>query len=45
MPDPAARERLVARFDLDVTRPEHALGYRFDITLRGRDATPMEGRA
>ncbi|WP_458097433.1 protocatechuate 3,4-dioxygenase subunit beta [Roseomonas sp. WA12] len=40
--DEAARERLVARFDLDLTVPEHALGYRFDIVLRGREATPME---
>jgi protocatechuate 3,4-dioxygenase, beta subunit len=45
VPDAAARERLVARFDLDITRPEHALGYRFDIVLRGREATPMENRA
>ncbi len=45
VPDPAARERLVARFDLDVTEPEHALGYRFDIVLRGREATPMEDPA
>jgi protocatechuate 3,4-dioxygenase beta subunit len=42
VPDPAARERLVARFDLDVTEPEHALGYRFDVVLRGQGATPME---
>jgi protocatechuate 3,4-dioxygenase, beta subunit len=41
-PDAAARERLVARFDLDVTQPEFALGYRFDITLRGPEATPFE---
>lgn len=41
-PDTAARERLMARFDLDLTEPEFALGYRFDIVLRGRDATPME---
>jgi protocatechuate 3,4-dioxygenase beta subunit len=40
--DEAARNRLVARFDLDITRPEWALGYRFDIVLRGREATPME---
>lgn len=40
--DEAARDRLIARFDLDVTRPEWALGYRFDITLRGREATPFE---
>ncbi len=45
VPDPAARERLVARFDLEVTEPDHALGYRFDIVLRGRDATPMENTA
>ena len=44
VPDAAARDRLVARFDLDVTKPEHALGYRFDIVLRGRGATPMENR-
>ena len=40
--DPKARERLVSKFDLGVTEPEWALGYRFDIVLRGRDATPME---
>ena len=38
--DPAARERLVAAFDWDTTTPEWALGYRFDIVLGGRDATP-----
>ena len=42
IPDAAMRERLVARFDRDTTEPEWALGYRFDIVLRGRDATPME---
>jgi protocatechuate 3,4-dioxygenase beta subunit len=42
VPDATARERLVARFDLDVTVPERALGYRFDFILRGRDATPAE---
>ena len=40
--DSAARERLIAQFDLDVTEPEWALGYRFDITLRGPAATPFE---
>lgn len=40
--DPAARERMVAAFDLDRTTPEWSLAYRFDIVLRGRDATPME---
>ena len=42
-PDQAARERLIARFDLDLTQPDFALGYRFDVVLRGRGATPMEG--
>ena len=41
VPDPKARERLVAKFDIDLTEPEWALGYRFDIVLRGRAATPM----
>jgi protocatechuate 3,4-dioxygenase beta subunit len=40
--DAAARERLVSKFDLDITTPNWALGYRFDIVLRGRQATPME---
>ena len=43
VPDPAARARLVAAFDLELTQPEWALGYRFDIVLRGLHATPMEG--
>ena len=41
VPDPKARERLVAQFDIELTEPEWALGYRFDIVLRGRAATPM----
>jgi len=40
--DPQARERLVARFDLDTTEELWALGYRWDIVLRGRHATPFE---
>jgi protocatechuate 3,4-dioxygenase beta subunit len=40
--DETARNRLIAKFDLDITEPEWALGYRFDIILRGRDATPFE---
>ncbi len=31
--DPAARERLIAAFDLDATVPEWALAYRFDVVL------------
>jgi protocatechuate 3,4-dioxygenase beta subunit len=42
VPDAAARARLIAAFDLAVTRPEWGLGYRWDIVLRGRAATPME---
>ncbi len=37
--DEKARNRLVAGFDLELTRPEWALGYRFDIVLR---STPFE---
>jgi protocatechuate 3,4-dioxygenase, beta subunit len=42
IPDERARQRLVAAFDLKVTQPEWALGYTFDIVLRGSNATPME---
>ena len=42
VPGESGRRRLVASFELDVTEPGWALGYRFDIVLRGRDATPME---
>jgi protocatechuate 3,4-dioxygenase, beta subunit len=42
VPDPRGRECLVATFDVGHTVPEWALGYRFDIVLRGRDATPFE---
>jgi len=42
VPDVKARNRLVATLDWETTVPEYALGYRFDIVLRGRNATPME---
>jgi protocatechuate 3,4-dioxygenase, beta subunit len=42
IPDPAARERLIARFDIDTTEPDCALGYCWDIVLRGRSATVFE---
>ena len=42
--DPNAVQRLVSSFDLDLTAPEWALGYRFNFVLRGRNATPFEGR-
>jgi protocatechuate 3,4-dioxygenase beta subunit len=41
IPDPAARRRLVAAWSAEVTEPEWALGYQFDIVLRGREATPL----
>jgi protocatechuate 3,4-dioxygenase beta subunit len=40
--DERARARMIAAFDLDATRPDWALAYRFDIVLRGREATPFE---
>lgn len=44
VPDEQARLRLVSKFDLTLTEPEWALGYRFDIVLRGRKSTPFEQR-
>ncbi len=41
VPD-GARHRMVSVYDLSLTTPEWALGYQFDIVLRGRAATPME---
>jgi protocatechuate 3,4-dioxygenase beta subunit len=38
----AARARMVARFDIATTQPNFALGYLFDVVLRGRHATPFE---
>jgi protocatechuate 3,4-dioxygenase beta subunit len=38
----AARDRLIATFSLDVTQEGFALGYVFDIVLRGPNQTPME---
>jgi len=40
--DESARGRLVSAFDWNETVPGHALGYRFDMILGGRDATPTE---
>jgi protocatechuate 3,4-dioxygenase, beta subunit len=40
--DERARQRLVSEFDWATTIPERALGYRFDIVLAGREATPLE---
>jgi protocatechuate 3,4-dioxygenase, beta subunit len=40
--DEKARMRMVSSFDLENTKPDWALAYRFDIVLRGRNATPQE---
>jgi len=40
--DEQARKQLISVFDWGSTIPEQALGYRFDIILNGREATPME---
>jgi len=42
IPDQRGRDLLVAALDLELTEPEWALGYRWDITLRGRNSTPRE---
>ena len=42
VPDEKARQRMISHFDINLTEPEHALGFRFDIVLRGRNATPRE---
>ena len=43
VPDETARARMIAAFSIEDTQPEWALAYRFDIVLRGRDATVFEG--
>ena len=40
--DRTARERLVCRFDLALTEPGRTLGFRWDIVVGGREATPPE---
>lgn len=41
---PKGRKLLVSKFDLSITEPNFALGYRFDIVLRGSFATPFENQ-
>lgn len=41
---PKGRNLLISKFDLNLTEPGFALGYRFDIVLRGYGATPFEKR-
>ncbi|WP_216327609.1 protocatechuate 3,4-dioxygenase subunit beta [Deinococcus aestuarii] len=42
IPDEKGRRRLISRFDLELTQPEWALGYRFDLVLGGDAQTPWE---
>ena len=44
IPDPAARERLVASLDLEASVPLDTLAYRWDIVLRGRRSMLFENR-
>ena len=43
VPDARGRERLVAQLDMESTVPEWSLAYRWDVVLRGREATPVDG--
>jgi protocatechuate 3,4-dioxygenase, beta subunit len=44
IPDARARQRLISKFEMDLTQPDWALGFRWDIVLRGRDATVFENK-
>jgi protocatechuate 3,4-dioxygenase beta subunit len=40
--DASARERMICRFDMGTTKPEWALGYVWDIVLRGPATTSLD---
>ncbi|HEX9926187.1 MAG TPA: protocatechuate 3,4-dioxygenase subunit beta [Anaerolineae bacterium] len=42
VPDEKGRQRLISSYAHDVTQPEWALGFRFDIVLGGSRMTPFE---
>jgi protocatechuate 3,4-dioxygenase beta subunit len=42
VPDEKARARMISSYDHDVTTDHWALGFKFDIVLRGCDQTPFE---
>jgi len=42
VPDPKARDRMISSFDLNLTVPEWALGFTWDIVLRGPKSTVFE---
>ena len=39
---PHARSRMIATYDHEVTEANWALGYRWDIVLRGEQGTPID---
>ena len=41
VPDEKARVRMISTFDWETAIPDIALAFRYDIVLRGREATPM----
>lgn len=43
IPQERARQRLISKFDLNSTKPGWALGFRFELVLRGPEAVPFEG--
>ncbi len=40
--DPKAAERMISAFDYESTEEQWALAFRWDIVLRGEEATPTE---
>jgi len=42
IPTVAARRSLISSYDHDITESEWALGYRWDIVVRGPESTPFE---
>jgi len=40
--DAEARQRLICSYEPEISEAEWALGYRFDMVLRGRAATPAD---
>lgn len=42
VPDEKARQRMISKLDLETTQPMWATGYKFDIVLRGPQATLFE---
>jgi protocatechuate 3,4-dioxygenase beta subunit len=45
VPTAEGRQRLIARWSLDLTQPEWSLGYEWDIVVAGREATPLDDDA